>query len=55
MVVLTWWEEQIETGIAITKMRIKHHEKHGCGTNVIKDKAKLQKQERYKITRKEKL
>jgi len=46
-----WWPEQIEKGIRLTKMRIKHHEKHGCGTNVIDDKAKLVKQERHKQLR----
>ncbi len=30
----------------ITKQRIKHHEKHGCGNNAMEDKACLKKQER---------
>ncbi len=33
--------------IKITKMRIKHHEKHGDGNNAIADKACLKKQERF--------
>ncbi len=32
--------------IKITKQRIKHHEKHGCGKNAMRDKIQLQKQER---------
>ncbi len=36
----------LERAIRITKMRIAHHEKHGCGNNVIKDKECLKKQER---------
>ncbi len=47
-----WWDIQIDKGIALTKMRIKHHEKHGCGTNVLQDKNRLQKQERHKQVRK---
>ncbi len=50
-----WWDTQIDKGIALTKMRIKHHEKHGVGNAVIKDKAILQKQERHKQLRKDKL
>ncbi len=50
-----YWDEQIEKGIKLTKMRIKHHEKHGNGNNVIQDKKILQKQERHKELRKEKL
>jgi len=49
-----FWTEQIDKGIALTKMRIKHHEKHGCGNNVLADKARLQKQERHKQLRKDK-
>jgi len=47
------WDIAIEKGIRLTKMRIKHHEKHGCGNNVIEDKRILQKQERHKQLRKE--
>ncbi len=50
-----WWDIQIDKAIALTKMRIKHHEKHGCGNNVIADKSRLQKQERHKQVRKDKL
>ncbi len=48
-----YWSVQIDRSIAITKMRIKHHEKHGCGYNVIKDKACLAKQERHRDLRNE--
>ncbi len=47
-----FWDIQIDKGIAITKMRIKHHEKHGCGENVIHDKSILKKKERHKELRK---
>jgi len=49
------WDEDINKAIALTKMRIKHHEEHGCGSNVITDKARLQKQERHKKLRDEAL
>ncbi len=39
-------ELDLEKAIKLSKMRIKHHEKHGCGNNVINDKACLKKQER---------
>jgi len=45
------WTEDIDKGIALTKMRIKHHEKHGCGNNVIADKARLKKQEHHRDVR----
>jgi len=45
------WTEDILKGIKLTKMRIKHHEKHGCGTNVIADKATLKKQEHHRDVR----
>ncbi len=32
---------------------IKHHEKHGCGNNVIAEKAQLTKQLRHQQLRKE--
>ncbi len=47
-----WWDIQIDKGIALTKMRIKHHEKHGNGDATMRDKARLQKQERHKQVRK---
>ncbi len=50
-----WWDPQIDKGIAINKMRIKHHEKHGVGSAVIRDKQMLQKQERHKQVRKDNL
>ncbi len=50
-----WWDIQIDKGIALTKMRIKHHEKHGVGLAAIADKARLQKQERHRKVRDEKL
>ncbi len=50
-----WWDSQIDKGISITKMRIKHHEKHGNGSVVIKEKAMLVKQERHKQVRKDSL
>ncbi len=37
---------ELEKAIRLSKARIKHHEKHGCGTNVIQDKIILKKQER---------
>ncbi len=48
------WDEAIDKGIKITKFRIKHHEKHGCGTCAMQDKEILKKQERHKQQRKEK-
>jgi len=49
-----FWDEQIDKGIALTKMRIAHHQKHGNGDVVIKEKSRLQKQERHKQVRKDK-
>ncbi len=46
------WVEAENKGIAITKMRIKHHEKHGNGDIVIQEKAILKQQERHKELRK---
>ncbi len=40
--------------IKVTKMRIKHHEKHGCGTNTMNDKTALKYQERKLELRKQK-
>jgi len=42
-----WWVIQRERAIKITKMRIKHHEKHGNGKNAMQDKITLQKQEHH--------
>ncbi len=50
-----WWDIQIDKGIALSKMRIKHHEKHGVGNATIRDKQILEKQERHKKVRKDKL
>ncbi len=50
-----YWDIQIDKGIKLTKMRIKHYEKHGRGDLVIEEKAKLKKQERHKEVRKTKL
>jgi len=50
-----YWDEQIEIGIKLTKMRIKHHEKHGNGNVAIQDKIILKKQERHKQVREDKL
>ncbi len=44
--VTTYHGDRLAKAIKITKFRIKHHEKHGCGTNVIQDKRTLQIQER---------
>ncbi len=49
-----WWTVEIDRAIKITKARIKHHEKHGCGKNVMIDKACLQKQEHHASLRKNK-
>jgi len=49
------WDEWIAKGISLTKYRLAHHLKHGCGNNVIVDKARLAKQERHKENRKDKL
>ncbi len=42
-----FWKEQRERAIKISKMRIKHHEKHGNGTVAMQDKECLKKQERH--------
>ncbi len=47
-----FWDKQIDKGIALTKFRIKHHEKHGNGDVVIDEKRILKKQERKKELRK---
>jgi len=46
-----WWDVQIDKGIKLTKMRIKHMEHHGMGSSVIAEKTRLQKQERHKVVR----
>ncbi len=43
--------EDLLKAIKVTKFRIKHHEKHGCGNNVIEDKRVLRIQERLLETR----
>jgi len=48
-----YWDEQIKKGIALTKMRIKHMEKHGMGTNAMQEKARLKKQERKQELRRQ--
>ncbi len=42
-----FWEIQRKKGIAITKRRIKHHEKHGNGIEAMADKKRLVKQEEH--------
>jgi len=49
-----FWDVQIEKGIKLTKMRIKHMEKHGMGAEATKEKSRLQKQERHQQLRKAK-
>ncbi len=49
-----WWEIQREKGIALSKYRIKHHEKHGNGIPAVQDKENLKKQERHHELRKNK-
>jgi len=48
-----FWDIEIDKAIKVTKMRIKHHEKHGCGETAMRDKKVLQKQERHKELRDE--
>ncbi len=48
-----WWTKYIDKGIALSKFRIKHHEKHGCGNNAIRDKDTLKKQERARQLRRD--
>jgi len=45
------WTIAIDKGIALTKFRIQHHEKHGNGDVVMKEKQILKKQERHKQVR----
>ncbi len=47
------WDRDVEKGIALTKMRIKHCEKHGMGDTVIREKNILKKQERHQQVRDE--
>ncbi len=42
------WDESVDKGIKITKMRIKHMEKHGMGDSVMQEKAILKKQEHHR-------
>ncbi len=46
-----WWDVQLSRSIKITKMRIKHHEKHGVGKAVMEDKARLVIQEKALLDR----
>ncbi len=48
---VNFWDEQIDKGIALSKARIKHFEKHGIGAEAIKQKKILQQQERHKELR----
>ncbi len=45
------WDLAIEKGIAITKYRIKHMEKHGMGESAMQEKNILKMQERNKLKR----
>ncbi len=49
-----WWELQREKGIALTKYRIKHHEKHGNGKVAMEEKQQLLKQEKHQKDMKDK-
>ncbi len=49
-----WWDVQLDKGIKLTKIRIKHHEKHGVGKAAMEDKARLVIQEKAKMDRKNK-
>ncbi len=42
-----WWSKQREKAIKISKFRIAHHEKHGNGDTVMREKNILKKQERH--------
>ncbi len=48
---VVYWDVQLKTAIALTKMRIKHHEKHGCGETCMRDKKILEKQIRLQKLR----
>ncbi len=41
-------DQDLDKCIKLTKFRIKHHEKHGCGINAMLDKKTLQRQEKKK-------
>ncbi len=49
----SFWDEQIDIGIKLTKARIKHLEKHGNGDTAMQEKRILVKQERHKQLLKE--
>ncbi len=49
-----FWDVQIKKGIELSKMRIKHHEKHGNGNVAMREKEILKKQERHQELRKNK-
>ncbi len=42
------WDIAVDKGIKLTKIRIKHMEKHGMGTEAMKEKSILKKQERHR-------
>ncbi len=46
-----WWDIQIDKGIRLTKIRIKHHEKNGVGKSAMEDKARLVRQEKHRKDR----
>ncbi len=46
-----YWDVQIDKAIAVTKMRIKHMEKHGMGAMAMQEKQRLVKQIRNKELR----
>ncbi len=48
------WDEACTKAIKLTKIRIAHLEKHGDGSEVMKEKTRLQKQERHKNLEKQK-
>ncbi len=43
---VNFWDEELKNAIKLTKIRIKHHEKHGNGNSAMQDKKTLVKQER---------
>lgn len=42
-----YWDEERKRAIRILKFRIAHHEKHGNGDVVMKEKSQLKKLERH--------
>ncbi len=43
-----YWDIQIDKAIKLSKIRIKHLEKHGMGNSAMLEKKILQKQERQR-------